>query len=347
MVGKTLNKISNTTYSRKSFNNKYGVPLSLFNLKHNDEFGVFEIGMDKKGEIDYLSKIIKPEVGVITNISYAHVKNFKNIKQIALAKSEIIKNIKDGGSIVLNADDKFYNLHKKISKKKKLKVYSFSINKKNCEVNLNFIKKKNVKYKVSLNINKYKRYFYLNSNFESDIKNLLAAVTIISIFKDIKKLDNNIFYDHKTPNGRGDISKIKMFNKNFNLIDESYNSNPLSLKSALKNFDNMKVNDSKKHLILGDMLELGKHAKKLHKSISKSINGTSINNVNVVGKYIKETYKNLNNSKKGLILKKNSQIIDLIKNNINNNDYLMIKGSNSTGLNKITNDIKTGKLNAL
>ncbi len=347
LVGKTLNKISNTTYSRKSFNNKYGVPLSLFNLKHNDEFGVFEIGMDKKGEIDYLSKIIKPEVGVITNISYAHVKNFKNIKQIALAKSEIIKNIKDGGSIVLNADDKFYNLHKKISKKKKLKVYSFSINKKNCEVNLNFIKKKNVKYKVSLNINKYKRYFYLNSNFESDIKNLLAAVTIISIFKDIKKLDNNIFYDHKTPNGRGDISKIKMFNKNFNLIDESYNSNPLSLKSALKNFDNMKVNDSKKHLILGDMLELGKHAKKLHKSISKSINGTSINNVNVVGKYIKETYKNLNNSKKGLILKKNSQIIDLIKNNINNNDYLMIKGSNSTGLNKITNDIKTGKLNAL
>ena len=347
LVGKTLNKISNTTYSRKSFNNKYGVPLSLFNLKHNDEFGVFEIGMDKKGEIDYLSKIIKPEVGVITNISYAHVKNFKNIKQIALAKSEIIKNIKDGGSIVLNADDKFYNLHKKISKKKKLKVYSFSINKKNCEVNLNFIKKKNVKYKVSLNINKYKRYFYLNSNFESDIKNLLAAVTIISIFKDIKKLDNNIFYDHKTPNGRGDISKIKMFNKNFNLIDESYNSNPLSLKSALKNFDNMKVNDSKKHLILGDMLELGKHAKKLHKSISKSINGTSINNVNVVGKYIKETYKNLNNSKKGLILKKNSQIIDLIKNNINNNDYLMIKGSNSTGLNKITNDIKTGKINAL
>ena len=95
------------------------------------------------------------------------------------------------------------------------------------------------------------------------------------------------------------------------------------------------------------MLELGKHSKKLHKAISKSINGTSINNVNVVGKHIKETYKNLNNSKKGLILKKNSQIIDLIKNNINNNDYLMIKGSNSTGLNKITNDIKTGKINAL
>jgi murE/murF fusion protein len=67
----------------------------------------------------------------------------------------------------------------------------------------------------------------------------------------------------------------------------------------------------------------------------------------VIGKHIKETYKNLNKSKKGLILKNNSQIIDLIKNNIDNNDYLMIKGSNSTGLNKLTKSIKTGKINAL
>ena len=347
LVGKTLNKIGKATYSRKSFNNKFGVPLSLFNLRENDEFGVFEIGMDKKGEIDYLSKIIKPDVGVITNISYAHAKNFKNIKQIALAKSEIIENIKDGGCIILNADDQFYNLHKKIAKKRKLQVYSFSINKKNCEVNLDFIKKKKLKYKVSININKSKKYFYLNSNFENDIKNLLAAISIISIYKDIKKLNSNIFYNHKTPNGRGDILKIKIFKKNFNLIDESYNSNPLSLESALKNFDSLKVNNSKKHLILGDMLELGRHSKKLHRAISKSINRTSIDNVNVIGNHIKDTYKNINNSKKGLILKKKSEIIDLIKNNIDNNDYLMIKGSNSTGLHKLTKVLKTGKINAL
>ena len=347
LVGRTLNRITKTTYSPKSFNNKFGVPLSLFNLKQNDEFGIFEIGMDKKGEIDYLSKIIKPDVGVITNISYAHAKNFKNIKQIALAKSEIIKNIKDGGSLILNADDQFYNLHKKLAKKRKIKIYSFSIKNKSININLNFIKKEKLKYKVSININNSKKFFYINSNFENDIKNLLAAVTIISIFKDIKKLDNNIFYNHKTIYGRGDISKIKIFKNFFYLIDESYNSNPLSLRSALKNFDTLKVNNSKKHLILGDMLELGKHSKKLHKAITKNINNTSIDSVNVIGKYIKDTYKNLHKSKKGLILKNKSQIINLIKNNINNNDYLMIKGSNSTGLNKITNDIKMGIIDAL
>ena len=130
-------------------------------------------------------------------------------------------------------------------------------------------------------------------------------------------------------------------------MDESYNSNPLSLKSALKNFDMIKVNNSKKHLILGDMLELGKYSKKLHVEAAQNINKTSIKNVNVIGKHVRGTYIALNEDKKGLILKNNSEIIELIKNNINNNDYLMIKGSNSTGLNKLTNDIKVGKINAL
>ena len=137
LIGKTLNKVCRTTYSPKSYNNKFGVPLSLFNLNKNDDFGVFEVGMDKKGEIDNLTKIIKPDVGVITNISYAHAKNFKNLKQIAMAKSEIMNNIVKDGSIVLNADDKFYKLHEKIALRKKLKVYTFSLNKKNATVRLN------------------------------------------------------------------------------------------------------------------------------------------------------------------------------------------------------------------
>jgi murE/murF fusion protein len=347
LTGKSLNKISQATYSPKSFNNKFGVPLSLFNLKKNDTFGIFEIGMDKKGEIDCLSKIIKPDVGVITNISYAHIKNFKNINQIALAKSEIIKNIKDDGYLVLNKDDKFYNFHKKIGLKRNLKILSFSLKNKSATINLDSISKKKSKYKISINVNKKKIYFYLNSFFENDLKNLLATITIISIFKDIHKLDKNIFYDHKATNGRGDMVKVKLFNKNFYLVDESYNSNPLSLKSALMNFDMIKVDNSKKHLVLGDMLELGKYSKKLHMEIGKNINKTSLKNVNVIGDHVKWIFNKLNKDRRGLIIKKKSQIIELIKNNLNNNDYLMIKGSNSTGLNSLVNQIKTGKINAL
>ena len=119
------------------------------------------------------------------------------------------------------------------------------------------------------------------------------------------------------------------------------------MSAALKSFDMIKVNASKKHLILGDMLELGKYSKKLHSEIIKNINKTSIKNVNVVGKHMSDSFQRLHENKKGLILKNISEINSLIKNTINNNDYLMIKGSNSTGLNKLTMDIKKGKMNAL
>jgi len=106
-----LSKIEKISFSPKSYNNKYGVPLSLFNINKNDKFGIFEVGMDKSGEIDFLSNIIKPDLAVITNISYAHAKNFKNINQIASAKSEIISNVKSGGFVILNADDSFFKKH--------------------------------------------------------------------------------------------------------------------------------------------------------------------------------------------------------------------------------------------
>ena len=347
LLSKTLGKFNSTTFSPKSFNNKYGVPLSLFNLNRNHSYGVFEVGMDKKGEIDFLTKIIKPDIGVITNISYAHAKNFKNIKHIALAKGEIINNIKKKGALILNADDQFYKLHKQHALKNKLNVYSFSMNKKNSYVTLNYIKKIKSKFKICVKINNKKKYFFIKYNFENNLKNLLATITIFSILNNVENLKKNIFYDFKILDGRGDINKIKIDKKNIFLIDESYNSNPLSLLSAIKNFDLIKTKKNKKHLILGDMLELGSHSKSLHSKFSKIINYSELDKVHIIGKDVKETYKNINTKKKGLILNKTSQIINLIKNNINNNDYLMIKGSNSTGLNSFVNSIKKGNIHAL
>ena len=74
-----------------------------------NKFGVFEVGMSKSGEIKKLSKLIKPQIGVITNIGEAHLENFKDVKGIAKAKSEIIENIQKGGTIILNRDDKFFS----------------------------------------------------------------------------------------------------------------------------------------------------------------------------------------------------------------------------------------------
>ena len=98
--------------------------------------------MDKKGEIDFLTKKIMPNIGVITNISYAHIKNFKNLKGVAQAKSEIINNIVDDGYIILNADDNFFSFFKSKSIKKKLKIITFGVKKKSDVSLINIIKKK-------------------------------------------------------------------------------------------------------------------------------------------------------------------------------------------------------------
>ena len=340
LLGNSLKKISKVSISPKSYNNKYGVPLSLFNLSQNDDYGVLEVGMDKKGEIDQLSKIIKPDVSVITNINYAHAKNFRNIKAIALAKSEIIHNTKSNGFVILNADDNFFNLHNKIALKKNLKVISFGIKNDKSNIKLIGIKKQGKNFKVEVQLNKSKRYFLLSNNFQNNIYNVLAAIAIMSIYINIFKLNKNIFVNFKTPQGRGDFSKIKVNKKKLNLIDESYNSNPLSLKTAILNYDKINSKKSKKYLLLGDMLELGNHSKKLHQSIAPIINKTKIDKVFVKGNKATFIFDNLLRHKKGRILYSKSQIINLIKNDLNNNDYLMIKASNATGFNKIVKDIK-------
>ena len=340
LLGNVLGKISSVSISPKSYNNKFGVPLSLLNLKHSDEFGVLEVGMDKKGEIDNLTNIIKPNVGLITNINYAHAKNFKNIKQIALAKAEIINNILPNGFVVLNADDSFFKLHKKIAENNNINVISFGIKTKKANVKLFNIKKVKKAFKIKVKLNDKFKYFIISNNFQSNIYNILSALSVISIYKDVLKLNEKIFLDFRSPAGRGDHSTIKIGNKKINLIDESYNSNPLSLKSALKNYDNIDTKKYRKYLLLGDMMELGSHSKKLHQSIVPIINETNIDKVFVMGKMVREIFDNIVKVKRGRILENKSGIFELIKKDFNNNDYLMIKASNATGFNSIVNNLK-------
>jgi murE/murF fusion protein len=265
----------------------------------------------------------------------------KNIKGIANAKSELIDNITNNGSVILNKDDQFYNFLKNKSKKKNLSIYAFSLNKNNkCYASYDKILKTNNGYKIFFKIGSLKKFFYSNTNSKNHIQNLLAALTAISLFFNLEKISNRIFLDFQLPEGRGDLSKLKFNKKIINLIDESYNSNPLSLKTSLINFANVDSKNSLKHVLLGDMLELGRNSSSHHKSITKLINKLNIHKVHVYGKDIKDTYVGVVKNKKGSILENLTDFENFIKKTLNSGDYLMIKGSNSTGLYKKTQLLK-------
>ena len=147
--------------------------------------------------------------------------------------------------------------------------------------------------------------------------------------------------------GRGKINKVKKFNKKFFLIDESYNANPLSVKSAIENFSNLEKKSKKKYFLFGDMLELGKNSGIYHKKISKFINNSDIDKTFVYGNKAIQTFKGVKREKRGQIVKNLNSFNKTFSKILENGDYLMIKGSNATRLNQISKQLLRGKLNAL
>ena len=131
----------------------------------------------------------------------------------------------------------------------------------------------------------------------------------------------------------------KKRSKKLTIIDESYNSNPLSMRFALERFESMRIKRSKKFLLIGNMLELGKHAKKLHIKIADNINKLKVNKTYVYGKYTKHTFNKLKPQIRGRVLNTITDIYNLINKDLPNNSFLMVKGSNSTGLNRIIKNL--------
>ena len=346
LIGRTLNEYEKTYFSQKSYNNHIGVPLSLCNLEKDHKYGVFEIGMSKEGEIKRLSNLVKPDIAIITNIGEAHIENFNNQSGIAKAKSEIIENINKCGHLILNRDDKYFTYLLKLAQKRNIKVLSFGLSSK--------ANAKLVKNKLYKNYN-ILHFRVLNKNIHLKVKNTnsLIILNILSTLLTLHILDLDLskivnFQNHfQLAEGRGKIHHISRYKKKFQLIDESYNANPSSVKNAINNFSNIKIKDEKKFLLLGDMLELGKESDNYHKNLARFINRSNIDKLFVYGKNAFKVYQKTYKSKQGNILQNLNDFDEIFSNIINKDDYLMIKGSNATGLNKLSKIIISGNNNAL
>ena len=174
-----LSNYEKTYSSPKSFNNQFGLPLSLSNTPQNSKYNIFELGMSHKGEINKLSEILLPDIAIITNIGPAHLKNFKNLKEICYAKAEILNHVKKNGVVFLNKDDFYFKTLLQIAKRKKIKTITFG---NSLGANVQIIKKiiHNKKNFLKLKIfkNKYKvQVKNFNNNF---IQNFLITLGVLA-----------------------------------------------------------------------------------------------------------------------------------------------------------------------
>ena len=350
ILTKMLSTFGVTHSSQKSFNNHLGVPLTLANIPKNADFVICEIGMNSKGEIEPLSKLVAPDVAIITNISAAHLASFKNLREIAYEKASICFGLKKNGLLIFSVDNKFYELVNNFVKERKLKSVTFGSN-ENAEISIkNISHLKNKSYGSLLIKNKVFTNFSIGALGSHQLKNCLAALAVIlsydlSLEKALKELKDWVPRD-----GRGnflDVNlKYKLKNIRIRVIDESYNSNPTSLNASLEilksvQFDTKK--SSRKIAILGDMLELGVKEKEFHRDIANNSNIYSFDTIHCVGSLMKELYLELPQEKKGLLVSNPSDLLSHILINAEDRDIYLIKGSNSIGLSFIAN--KLYKLN--
>ena len=322
--------------SRKSFNNQYGLPLELLNMPRHTKYGFFEIGMNHSGEIKKLVKVLQPQTAIILNVENVHLGNFKSLKEIALAKSEIFTSTKSIENLIINRNSNFYKLLYALFKKSKISTCLDIGKVKSSKV---YLKKEtnfanNIKYQVLLP-DASKLDFTLRKNQKNLIFNALAIITCFYMLGLNLKLINQ-FKNVPFTEGRGEILKSKYRGNKLELHDHSYNASPVSMRDTIDIFNKFK----NKHLVyvIGDMNELGNKSKKFHMDLIKYLILIKANKVIFVGSKLyslRKRYKRLQFEYYENI----DSVISNAEKIFNRNSKVFLKGSNSINLRKLSNHL--------
>lgn len=256
-------------------NNHIGVPLAIFKLQKKHRLAVIEIGASRAGEIDRLSWIIQPNVGVITNIGPSHLKSFKNLQGVFKTKIELTKNLSRDAKLVINQDDRFLS---GLNGPNLCRV-TFGLN-RSCDFYAEGIKQTEKETSFVLN---GKHHITLKVLGRHNVYNALASIAVAKSFGIGYNEIKDALSIFKAPPMRMQLFDIN----NVRIISDCYNSNPDSLTFALE-FLSEYSSRGKKIAVCGDMLELGERARSLHFDIGKKLAGRKIDFLITVGPLSKD-----------------------------------------------------------
>ena len=311
-------------------NNHIGVPLTLFKLNRKHKAAVIEMGMNHLGEIRSLTQIALPNIGIITNIGPSHLQFLKNLKTVLQAKCELLENFNRKNLAILNSDDGLLAQAGNFSAQRILfGIYN------SCDFTASRICYKKDGSKFFLN-NRYE--FELSVPGQHNIYNALASIAVARklglSYGQIKKALKTF----KSPEKRLKIRKLG----NIHLIDDCYNSNPISMRCAIQTLTDYALN-RRKIVVSGDMLELGRFGQKFHKDIGRLIANSKIDHLITVGSLSKNISRAAR--KEGMSRLQvahydcNRQAAYRLKDIIQPRDVVLIKGSRAMKMEEIINHL--------
>ncbi len=306
-------------------NNHIGVPLSIINMPSDGDFIILELGMSGFKEIEFLSKLVTPDIGIITNIYPVHIENFASIADIAKAKAEIFAGIKKGGCVLYNSSQSFNHIFEKYESSFGVQSVGFGYRGSECYFSA-------LPHKIKDGIKELQILckgkalsqecsFELSDALASNILPVLLCIKVLGL--DINKA-RSALSTFVPFSGRGNVLKLK---NDIVVIDQSYNSSPVALDDALRHIVSMYPND-RKIAILGDMKELGEKGVEYHKIID--VRG--IDKIFCVGELMQHLYNSLPEEKMGGCSVNALKIKDRVLESIQEGDKILVKGSNSMNL---------------
>jgi UDP-N-acetylmuramoyl-tripeptide--D-alanyl-D-alanine ligase len=341
MLRACLARLGPTHASEKSYNNHWGVPLTLARMPSETQFGVFEIGMNHAGEIRPLTKMVCPHAAIITTVEAVHLEHFASVAEIADAKGEIFEGLLPGGAAIIKYDNPYASRLEAIAVKFAAKPVTFGFD-AHADVQGVDFRPSDDGSDMTVHISGQSLAVHLAMPGRHIAENALAvAAALQSIGADLSG-GLAALSDLAPPNGRGARSMLHVGGGQALLIDESYNANPASMKAALATLGAVsRQKYSRRIAVLGDMLELGSDAPALHAGLKGAVDDAGIDLVFACGPHMKGLYDALPAAMKGGYSPTSSSIETALADHLRAGDVIMVKASNGTRLGAVVEALKT------
>ena len=330
-----------THASAASFNNHWGVPLTLSRFPTTASFGVFEIGMNHAGEITPLVGMVRPHVAIVTTVAASHLGHFKSLDQIADAKAEIFSGVVAGGHAVINRDSPYFEHLKSAALAHGItSIIGFGRHPA-AEVRLEGLALRPDCCCITAQILGEKIIYKLGMPGEHMALNSLAVLAAAKLVGADLARAALALSEAKPAKGRGGQLKLQMPEGELLLLDESYNANPASVSAALALLSNLKPTKNGRHIaVLGDMLELGEFGPDLHRNLSHDIERHGIDRVYVAGPLMQNLWDVLPTAKRGAYAPVSASIVGDLIGELKAGDCVMIKGSLGSKMGPIVEALK-------
>ncbi|MFC5069240.1 UDP-N-acetylmuramoylalanyl-D-glutamyl-2,6-diaminopimelate--D-alanyl-D-alanine ligase [Flaviflagellibacter deserti] len=333
MLRLMLSADADTHASVASFNNHWGVPLTLARMPQSTHYGIFEIGMNHSGEITPLTKMVRPHIAIVTTVEPVHVEHFPSIEAIADAKAEIFSGLEPGGAAIINADNPYADRLVTAAKAVQAEVRTFG-QAANADARLLTVASLPAHSIVTASILGQEIAYRLGAPGRHLVMNSLAALMAAKLAgADLHSAASKLM-EFQPSAGRGLRHELVTPTGPAVLLDESYNANPASMRAAISLLG-LSPAAGRRIAVLGDMLELGDQADELHRQLAPALAEARIDLLFAAGPAMRALYEQVPATRRGGWAESSSELQPLVLDEVKGGDAVMIKGSNGSRMSPI------------